>query len=72
MFLGLLVAFLEDYLLTPKVMPRTVNIPGLVTVIATVIGCTLLRIIGALVAIPIAAGLKLLFDHIATPSLDKA
>ena len=68
----ILYRFLEDYLLTPKVMVRTVAVPGLVTLIATVIGGTLLGIIGALVAIPIAAALKLLLDEVATPSLDKA
>jgi predicted PurR-regulated permease PerM len=67
----LLYRFLEDYLLTPKVMARTVAVPGLVTVIATVIGGTLLGIIGALVAIPIAAAVKLLLDEIAAPSLEK-
>jgi predicted PurR-regulated permease PerM len=64
--------FLEDYVLTPKVMARTVAVPGVLTVIATIIGAALLGIVGALVAIPIAAGLKLLFDQVATPSLDNA
>jgi len=63
--------FIEDYVLTPKVMARTVAVPGLVTVIATIVGGALLGIIGALVAIPIAAALKLLLDQIAMPSLDK-
>jgi predicted PurR-regulated permease PerM len=64
--------FLEDYILTPKVMARTVDVPGLVTVIATVIGGALLGIIGALVAIPIAAAVKLLLDQVALPSLDQS
>jgi predicted PurR-regulated permease PerM len=64
--------FVEDYVLTPRVMARTVAVPGLVTVIATVIGGALLGIIGALVAIPIAAGLKLLVDQLAAPSLENA
>ncbi len=67
----LLYRFLEDYLLTPKVMARTVAVPGLVTVVATVVGGALLGIIGALVAIPIAAAIKLLLDQIAAPSLEK-
>jgi predicted PurR-regulated permease PerM len=64
--------FVEDYMLTPRVMARTVEVPGLMTVIATVVGGALLGIIGALVAIPIAAGLKLLVDQLATPSLESA
>jgi predicted PurR-regulated permease PerM len=54
--------FFEDYLLTPRIMRRTVAVPGLVTVVATVIGATLLGIVGALVAIPIAAALNLLAE----------
>jgi predicted PurR-regulated permease PerM len=62
---------LEDYLLTPRVMLRTVAVPGLITVVATVIGGALLGIIGALVAIPVAAAIKLLFDEVTTPRLEE-
>ncbi|MGA2012866.1 MAG: AI-2E family transporter, partial [Solirubrobacteraceae bacterium] len=64
--------FFEDYLLTPRVMARTVQLPALVTVIATVIGAALLGIIGALVAIPIAAAVRLLIEQVAEPSLEKS
>jgi predicted PurR-regulated permease PerM len=64
--------FLEDYLLTPRIMARTVAVPGLVTVIATVIGGALLGIIGALVAIPVAAAVKLLLEEVAAPRLDES
>jgi predicted PurR-regulated permease PerM len=64
--------FLEDYLLTPRIMARTVAVPGLVTVVATVLGGALLGIIGALVAIPIAAALKLLLEEVAAPRLDQS
>jgi predicted PurR-regulated permease PerM len=66
----ILYRFLEDYLLTPRIMRRTVAVPGLVTVLATVLGGALLGIVGALVAIPIAASLKLLHDEIALPRLE--
>jgi predicted PurR-regulated permease PerM len=62
--------FLEDYLLIPRIMVRTVAVPGLLTVVATVLGGALLGIIGALVAIPVAAAAKLLFEEIAAPRLD--
>jgi predicted PurR-regulated permease PerM len=55
--------FLEDYLLTPKIMARTVQVPGLLTIIATLIGGTLFGIIGALIAIPVAAAAKLLLEE---------
>jgi predicted PurR-regulated permease PerM len=64
--------FLEDYLLTPRVMARTVDVPGVLTVIATLIGGTLLGIVGALIAIPIAAAVKLLIEELAIPALDRA
>jgi predicted PurR-regulated permease PerM len=64
--------FLEDYLFTPRVMARTVQVPGLLTVIATVIGGTLLGIIGALIAIPVAAAIKLILEETTIPSLNRS
>jgi predicted PurR-regulated permease PerM len=64
--------FFEDYLLTPRIMRRTVSVPGLVTVVATVIGAALLGIVGALVAIPVAAAIKLLAEEVAAPRLDES
>jgi predicted PurR-regulated permease PerM len=59
--------FLEDYLLNPRVMKHTVKVsPGL-TIIATLIGGTLLGLVGALVAIPVAATIYLLLEEVAIP-----
>jgi predicted PurR-regulated permease PerM len=59
--------FLEDYLLNPRVMKHTVKVsPGL-TIIATLIGASLLGLIGALVAIPIAATVHLLVQEVVVP-----
>lgn len=63
--------FLEDYLLTPRVMGRTVNVPGLVTVVATILGGAVLGIVGALIAIPLAAGVKVLLHELAAPRLEE-
>jgi predicted PurR-regulated permease PerM len=54
----------EDYLITPRVMKRTVRVPGLVTVIAVVIGGSLFGIIGALIAIPVAAMIQLVVEEV--------
>jgi predicted PurR-regulated permease PerM len=62
--------FLEDYLLTPRIMKWTVAVPALVTVLATVLGGALLGIVGAIVAIPVAAAIKLLHDEITLPRLE--
>ena len=67
----ILYRFAEDYLLTPKIMRRTVDVPGLVTVVATVIGGAVLGIVGALVAIPVAAAVKLLLHELAKPRLEE-
>lgn len=57
----------EDYLLNPRVMKHTVKVsPGL-TIIATLIGGTLLGLVGALVAIPAAATIELLLQEVAFP-----
>ena len=59
--------FLEDYLINPRVMKHTVRVtPGL-TIIATLIGGSLLGIIGALIAVPIAATIQLLLQEVVFP-----
>lgn len=68
----LLYKFIEDYLLVPKVIGRTVKVPALVTVVAVLLGGALLGIIGALVAIPIAAAALLLAHEVLYPRLDRA
>ena len=72
--IGFYVAYrlVEDYLISPRIMRRTVAVPGLVTVIATLIGGTLLGVIGALIAIPVAAGVSLLVAQLATPRLERS
>ncbi len=62
---------LEDYLLVPRIIGRAVKVPGLITVVAVLIGGELLGIIGALVAIPIAAALQLLTQEVLYPRLDE-
>jgi predicted PurR-regulated permease PerM len=62
----------EDYLLVPKVIGRAVKVPGGVTVVAVLIGAALLGVVGALVAIPVAAALQLLAQELLFPALDEA
>jgi predicted PurR-regulated permease PerM len=63
--------FLEDYVLTPRIMARTVAVPGLVTVVATFLGGAVLGLVGALVAIPVAAAIKLLLEEVVGPRLEQ-
>ena len=55
----------------PKVMGRAVEVPAVVTVLATLIGGALLVVIGALIAIPVAAAIRLLLNEVALPRLDR-
>jgi predicted PurR-regulated permease PerM len=50
----------ENYLIYPRVMSRSVDIPGAATVIAALVGAGLLGVIGALLAIPTAAALLMI------------
>jgi predicted PurR-regulated permease PerM len=60
----------EDYLLVPKIIGRAVDVPALTTVIAVLLGGALLGVVGALVAIPVAAAVKLLTHEVIYPRLD--
>jgi predicted PurR-regulated permease PerM len=51
---------LENYVIYPRVMSSSVDVPGGVTVIAALLGGALLGIVGALLAVPLAAALLLI------------
>ncbi|MGW4771832.1 AI-2E family transporter [Nocardia sp. NPDC004278] len=61
----------EDYLLVPRIIGRTVRVPPVVTVVAVLLGGALLGIVGALLAIPVAAAVLLIIDETVLPSLDE-
>jgi predicted PurR-regulated permease PerM len=63
--------FAEDYLLVPKIIGRAVNVPAVATLLAVLIGGALLGIVGALVAIPIAAAIQLAARELLFPTLDR-
>jgi predicted PurR-regulated permease PerM len=62
----------EDYLIVPRILGRAVQVPAVVTVVAVLIGGALMGIIGALVAIPVAAALRLLIHEVAFRRLDSS
>ena len=51
---------LENHLIQPQIQKRTVNVHPLLTIVAVLFGGTLLGVIGAIVAIPIAASIQIL------------
>ena len=62
----------EDYLIVPRIQGRTVELPALASLVAVLIGGVLLGIVGVLVAIPVAAAIRLLLQEVAFPRLDKS
>lgn len=50
----------ENYVIYPRVMAKSVDIPGAVTVIAALVGASLLGVVGALLAIPTAAAILMI------------
>lgn len=56
---------LENHILVPKIMERQVGISAVVVISALLIGGSLLGIVGALLAVPSAAILQVLFEELA-------
>ncbi len=61
----------ENYLIAPKIMARTVSVPGAVALVAALTGATLLGALGALIAIPFAAGVLLVIQEVVMPRQDR-
>lgn len=62
---------LENSLLVPRVMDRTIGVRPLVTLMALLAFGSLFGILGALIAIPLAAVIQLLIDHFLVNSQDQ-
>ncbi len=62
----------EAYVAYPRVMQRSANVPGPIVVLAAIIGGMLLGVIGAILAIPIAAVLLLLYREVLLVHLDNS
>jgi predicted PurR-regulated permease PerM len=62
---------IEAYVISPKIMNKAVAVPGAVVVVAALAGGTLLGVLGALVAIPVAASVILVIRQVWLPHQDK-
>ncbi|WP_235576929.1 AI-2E family transporter [Rathayibacter sp. Leaf296] len=60
----------EAYVLSPRIMARAVSVPGAVVVIAAVAGGTIAGVLGALVAIPVAASIIIVVQKVVFPRQD--
>ncbi len=62
----------EDYLLSPRVMKKTVEVAPILTIVSVLLGGALLGIVGALIAVPVAAALDLIRREVFQPALDQS
>jgi predicted PurR-regulated permease PerM len=51
---------LENHLIQPQIQKRTINVHPFITIVAVLFGGTLLGVMGAIVAIPVAASIQIL------------
>ncbi|RRJ86080.1 AI-2E family transporter [Gulosibacter macacae] len=58
---------IESYILSPRIMASAVKVPGAIVVIAALTGGTLLGLLGALIAIPVAASLLIIVKEVVIP-----
>jgi predicted PurR-regulated permease PerM len=63
---------IENYVITPRIMRKSLAIPGLVTIIAALLGASLLGLVGGLLAVPIAAAVLLILDEVVFPRADQS
>ena len=61
----------ENYYIYPRIMKRTVSVPAVVTIIAALMGGSLLGLLGGLLAIPTAAAILLIIDEVLIKRADQ-
>lgn len=67
----ILLAQLEGYVLGPAVMQRQVELPPITSILAILIGGSLLGIIGALLAIPLTAAGRVIMLEVVFPAIQR-
>jgi predicted PurR-regulated permease PerM len=68
--LAFVIQMLENYLLVPMIMRRVVGVPPLVTIVGLMVGFELYGVLGAVLAVPVAAALGILVPHLAGALID--
>ncbi len=58
---------IENYLIVPRVVSKSVDVPPTLTIVAALLGGALAGIVGALLAIPVAAAILLLIREVVLP-----
>ena len=62
----------ENYVVAPRIMRRSLNLDPMITIISALIGGTLFGVVGALVAIPMGAAAVIIFHEVVVPRQDAA
>jgi predicted PurR-regulated permease PerM len=57
----------ENYIVYPRVMQRSFDLPGWAIVIAALVGASLLGVVGALLAVPTAAAISMIIKEVWVP-----
>lgn len=61
----------ENYLIYPRVMRRSVKVSDVAAVTAALLGVGLFGVIGALIAIPVVAAVQLIIREVVNPSMEQ-
>ncbi|GAB3413373.1 AI-2E family transporter [Flindersiella endophytica] len=62
----------ENYLIYPRIMQRSVSVPGMIVVVAALVGGSILGMVGALLAVPTAAAIMLIMREVVIPRQERA
>ena len=62
---------IEAYFISPRIMSRAVSVPGAVVVVAALAGGSLLGLLGALIAIPVAASILIIYRQVVIPRMNE-
>lgn len=60
----------ENYVIAPRLMKKSLSLPGAVTIVAALLGTSLLGLVGGLLAVPIAASIVLILEEVVYPRAD--
>ncbi|MGM1016481.1 MAG: AI-2E family transporter [Actinomycetota bacterium] len=62
---------IEAYVISPRIMSRAVSVPAAVVVVAALAGGSLLGLLGALIAIPVAASILIIYRQVVIPRMNE-
>lgn len=62
----------ENYVIAPRIMRRSLNLDPMITIISALIGGTLFGVVGALVGIPMGAASMIIYREVVVPRQDAA